>query len=117
MGGSERTGRWRPAPGLVAIAVTGGVELDLRDAHIEDEDIVITAVAVTGGIEITVPEGIEVDVGGFAFMGGHEYRPGSEPIRPGTPAVRVRGYAWMGGLEVRVKRSHEHGRRAPHRRR
>jgi len=58
-----------------------------------------------GGIEIIVPEGIEVDVGGFAFMGGHEYRPGSEPIRPGTPMVRVRGYALMGGLEVRVKRS------------
>ncbi|HVF77679.1 MAG TPA: DUF1707 domain-containing protein [Solirubrobacteraceae bacterium] len=105
MGGSERRGRWRPAPDLVAVAVMGGVELDLRDALIEDEDIVITAVAVMGGIEIIVPEGIEVDVGGFAFMGGHEYRPGSEPIRPGTPVVRVRGYALMGGLEVRVKRS------------
>jgi hypothetical protein len=105
MGGSARKGRWRPAPDLVAIAFMGGVELDLRDALIEDEDIVITAVAVMGGIEIIVPEGIEVDVGGFAFMGGHEYRPGSEPIRPGTPMVRVRGYALMGGLEVRVKRS------------
>ncbi|CAN5146053.1 hypothetical protein BH20ACT16_BH20ACT16_11690 [soil metagenome] len=70
MGGSERKGRWRPAPDLVAIAVMGGVELDLRDALIEDEDIVITAVAVMGGIEIIVPEGIEVDVGGLAFMGG-----------------------------------------------
>ena len=105
MGGSARKGRWRPAPDLVAIALMGGVELDLRDALIEDEDIVITAVAVMGGIEIIVPEGIEVDVGGFAFMGGHEYRPGSEPIRPGTPMVRVRGYALMGGLDVRVKRS------------
>ncbi len=105
MGGSERAGRWRPAPDLVAIAVMGGVELDLRDALIEDGDIVITAVAVMGGIEIIVPEGVEVDVGGFAFMGGHEYRPGSEPIRPGMPTVRVRGYALMGGLEVRVKRS------------
>ena len=105
MGASQRRGRWRPAPDLVAIALMGGVELDLRDALIEDEDIVITAVALMGGIEIIVPEGIEVDVGGFAFMGGHEYRPGSEPIRPGTPMVRVRGYALMGGLEVRVKRS------------
>jgi len=104
MGGSVRKGRWRPAPDLVAIAFMGGVELDLRDALIDDEDIVITAVACMGGIEIIVPEGIEVDLGGFAFMGGHEYRPGSEPVRPGTPMVRVRGYALMGGLEVRVKR-------------
>jgi len=105
MGGSERKGRWRPSPDLVALAVMGGIGLDLRDALIEDEDIVITAVAVMGGIEIIVPEGIAVDVGGFAFMGGHDYHPGSEPIRPGTPMVRVRGYAVMGGLEVRVKRS------------
>jgi hypothetical protein len=105
MGGSVRKGRWRPAPDLVAIALMGGVELDLRDALIDDEDIVITAVACMGGIEIIVPEGIEVDLGGFALMGGHEYRPGSEPVRPGTPMVRVRGYALMGGLEVRVKRS------------
>jgi hypothetical protein len=104
MGGSERRGTWRPSPDLVALALMGGVVLDLRGALIEG-DIVITAVAVMGGIEIIVPEGIEVDVGGFAVMGGHEHHPGSEPIRPGTPMVRVRGYALMGGLEVRVKRS------------
>ena len=105
MGSSERRGTWRPSPDLVALALMGGVVLDLRGALIEGEDIVITAVAVMGGIEIIVPEGIEVDVGGFAVMGGHEHHPGSEPIRPGTPMVRVRGYALMGGLEVRVKRS------------
>jgi uncharacterized protein DUF1707/cell wall-active antibiotic response 4TMS protein YvqF len=110
MGGTERRGRWRPAADLVAVAVMGGIELDLREALIEDEDIVITAVAVMGGIEIIVPEGIEVDVGGFALMGGHEYRPGNEPIRPGTPMVRVRGYALMGGLEVGVKRAPKHSR-------
>jgi hypothetical protein len=105
MGGTERSGRWRPAADLVAVAVMGGIKLDLRDALVEDEDIVITALALMGGIEIVVPEGIAVDVGGFAFMGGHEYRPGNEPIRPGTPMVRVRGYALMGGLEVAVKHS------------
>jgi hypothetical protein len=105
MGSSERRGHWRPAPDLVALTLMGGVVLDLRDALIGDEDIVITAVAVMGGIEIIVPEGIEVDVGGFAVMGGHEHRPGTEPIRHGTPMVRVRGYALMGGLEVKVKRS------------
>jgi hypothetical protein len=105
MGSSERRGRWRPSPDLVALTLMGGVVLDLRDALIEDEDIVITAVAIMGGVEIIVPEGIDVDVGGFAIMGGHEHRPGTEPIRPGTPMVRVRGYAVMGGIEVKVKRS------------
>ena len=105
MGGTERSGRWRPSPDLVALALMGGVKLDLRDALIDDDDLVITAVAVMGGIEIIVPDGVEVDMGGFAFMGGHDYRPGSAPIRPGTPVVRVRGYALMGGVDVRVKRT------------
>jgi len=111
MGGSERKGRWRPSPNLVALAWMGGIGLDLREALIEDEDIVITAVAIMGGIDIVVPEGIAVDMSGFAVMGGHDYRPGNEPIRPGTPMVRVRGYALMGGVDVRVKRSTA-GRRA-----
>ena len=53
-------------------------------------------------------------MGGFAFMGGHDYRPGSAPIRPGTPIVRVRGYALMGGVDVRVKRTPQPRRAIEH---
>jgi len=104
MGGSDRRGRWRPAPHSVAVALMGGVGIDLREATIEEDELVITAVAVMGGVEITVPEGVDVDLTGFAIMGGNEHRAGSAPVRPGTPIVRVRAFSLMGGVEVKVKR-------------
>jgi Domain of unknown function (DUF1707)/Cell wall-active antibiotics response 4TMS YvqF len=112
MGGAVRRGRWHPAPRSVAIALMGGVDLDLRDATIEGDELVITAVALMGGINVIVPEGIEVDLGGFALMGANDHRPGTAPVRPGTPVVRVRAFALMGGIDVKVRR----GRRSdpPH---
>jgi len=104
MGGCERRGRWRPAARSVAVAIMGGVELDLRDATIEHDELVITAVAVMGGVDVLVPEGVEVQLGGFAIMGGNEQDHGNAPVRPGTPVVHVRAYSLMGGVDVRVKR-------------
>lgn len=104
LGGCERKGRWRPAPDAIALAVLGGVELDLREAIIDTDEIVITAISILGGIEIVVPEGVEVDLGGFAFLGGTEHKPGTARIRPGTPIVRVRACTLLGGIEVKTKR-------------
>jgi hypothetical protein len=51
-----------------------------------------------GGIEITVPEGIEVRMDVFALMGGQSGP--RTPAPPGSPVLRVRGVALMGGVEV-----------------
>jgi hypothetical protein len=110
LGGCERRGRWRPAPRSVALALLGGVTLDLRDATIEGDELVITAFAVMGGIDVVVPEGVEVDLGGFALMGGNDHEPGDAPVRPGTPVVRVRAFSLMGGIQVRAPRGGD-GRR------
>ena len=104
LGGCERRGRWRPAPRSIAVAVMGGVDLDLRDATIEGGELVITAFAVMGGIEIVVPDGIDVDLSGFALLGGNEHQPGDAPVRAGTPVVRVRAFSLMGGIAVKARR-------------
>jgi hypothetical protein len=104
LGGCERRGRWRPSPHSVALAILGGVELDLRDATIEGRELLLTAVAILGGIEIVVPEGVAVDVGGFALLGGNEHQQGNVPVRPGTPVVHVRAFSLLGGVEVKVRR-------------
>ena len=59
-------------------------------------------VAVMGGIEITVPEDIDVDVSGIAFMGGFDHN-ASGPGVPGAPRVRILGFALMGGVDVKRK--------------
>jgi class 3 adenylate cyclase len=103
MGGSRRRGRWRPQPHTKALAIMGGCELDLRQAEIDGEEIVITAVAFMGGIDVIVPEGIEVDMSGVPIMGGKDLKVRDVAPTPGAPRVRVRAFPIMGGVTVRNK--------------
>lgn len=99
MSGSNRSGEWVVPAQHTALALMGGVELDLRHARFAGDDITITAVAIMGGIEITVPEHLNVEVSGFGLMGGFDGR--GAGARPGGPRVRINGFALMGGVEVK----------------
>jgi hypothetical protein len=105
MGGVDRKRRWRIAERSNAVAVMGGVHLDLRQAEITAPEVEITAVAIMGGIEIVVPEGVEVEVTGFAFMGGRDEHIAETRVLPGAPRIHVRAYALMGGVSVRSRPS------------
>jgi class 3 adenylate cyclase len=89
----------------------GGCDLDLRHAEIEGPEVVITAFAFWGGIKVVVPEGFDVELAGFSFMGGRSLRTRDVPIVPGSPRIVIRGFAVMGGIEVR-SRSSRSGRQA-----
>jgi hypothetical protein len=102
MSGARRAGRWVVPRSYVGVAVMGGIELDLREAQFAEPEVTIHAYTVMGGIEITVPEDVDVDVSGFAFMGGFDHN-ASGPGVPGAPRVRVIGFALMGGVDVRRK--------------
>ena len=103
MGGTDRKGRWRIAARSMVINVMGGSDLDLRDALIDSNETVITVVSIMGGSDIVVPEGVEVELGGFALMGGNDLEVEGPRPRPGAPVVRVRAYSLMGGTDVKTK--------------
>jgi hypothetical protein len=103
MSGAEKKGRWRAEGKHTAIAVMGGIELDLRKAEIVGHELEIVAFAFWGGIEILVPEGLSVEVSAVPLMGGVEARLPDVPPLPGSPRVRIRAIAIMGGIEVKVK--------------
>jgi hypothetical protein len=103
MAGTQKRGRWRLAPSTNVVCVMGGAELDLRHVELEDLDSTITVVAVMGGAEIIVPEGVDVDVTGFAFMGGKDFKPPRTPPPPSAPSIRIKAYAFMGGIEVKTR--------------
>jgi class 3 adenylate cyclase len=110
MGGSKRKGRWRVREKTNAVAIMGGCLLDLRQAEVEGPGVVINAIAVMGGIEIIVPEGIEVELGGIAIMGGKDsHRLKDVAVLPGSPVIRVRVFAFWGGVTVRSKPAHDVG--------
>ncbi|WP_078556630.1 DUF1707 domain-containing protein [Streptomyces sp. PCS3-D2] len=104
MSGFQRKGRWTVPPRFDAVAFWGGGELDLREADFAQREVVINCVAVMGGIEITVPPGVDVDVRGFGFMGAFDQRDSPGPTHPGAPRVVVTGFAFWGGVEVKIKK-------------
>ncbi|MER6257280.1 DUF1707 domain-containing protein [Streptomyces sp. NPDC001584] len=104
MSGFQRKGRWTVPARFDAVAFWGGGELDLREADFAQREVVINCVAVMGGIQITVPPGVELDVRGFGFMGAFDQRDNPGPVEPGAPRVVVTGFAFWGGVEIKVKK-------------
>jgi hypothetical protein len=104
MSGSDRKGRWRAEGKHTAIAIMGGIELDLRQAEIVGHELEIVAFAFWGGIDIIVPEGIQVEVTSVPIMGGIDAKLPDVPLLPGAPRIRVKAIAVMAGIDVKYKR-------------
>ena len=105
LGGHSPKGRIRLADTTNVVAVMGGCELDLRNAEIDGDEVVINCLSVMGGIEILVPEGISVDFSGLPLLGGTECKIADVPMTPGSPRVIVRAVAIMGGVEVKSRKT------------
>jgi hypothetical protein len=85
-------------------SVFGGIEIDLRRANTNKDEIVIEANAVFGGIELMVPENWRVTVKGAGVFGGYEDQtrpsPGAAPDAK-RPHLIMTGAAVFGGVSIR----------------
>ena len=79
-------------------AVMGGCMLDLRGSSIEGE-AVLNVFALMGGITLKVPPDWTVALNGTPIMGGFDEKTITAPH--GNKRLVIRGYAIMGGVEVR----------------
>jgi Cell wall-active antibiotics response 4TMS YvqF len=100
MGGVSRRVAHEPFRGAELTAIMGGCELDLRHATIEGGQAVVNAFTMWGGIEIRVPPTWNVINEATAFMGGAEDST-RQGVEPGRPRLVLRGFALMGGIEVK----------------
>ena len=101
-GGATRKGSWVVPRAFQAFALFGGVEIDLRDASLEDREVTIYANAIFGGVDITVPEGVAVITSGAGIMGGYD-GPSDDGGAPNGPVIHIKGVAIFGGVDVRRK--------------
>jgi hypothetical protein len=101
MGGVTRKGRWRLGRSCVSLTIMGGTDLDLNDAELAADTVELTVVSLMGGGDIYVPDGLNVEVSDFAFMGGNDVHLGEATPTPGGPTVRIRLISVMGGTDVR----------------
>ena len=108
MAGTSRKGLWEVGPTHTAVAIMGGVEMDLRQARFTTRETVIRAFGIWSGIDIYVNAYTRVIVDGVAIMGGFDQaRDKVQPeLGPDSPLVRVTGFALMAGVTV-------HGGRCP----
>ncbi|RZA36432.1 MAG: hypothetical protein EOP92_05315 [Lysobacteraceae bacterium] len=98
LGGFERRVTTQNFRGGEITAVMGGCSLDMRTASIQDE-AVINVFAFWGGVTIKCPPDWTVVLQGTPIMGGFEEKTANPPHN--QKRLIIRGYAIMGGVEVR----------------
>jgi hypothetical protein len=101
MGGHDRKGRWLVERRVNVVNVMGGSDLDLNDAELAGEYVEMTVFSLMGGASVRVPEGLNVEVSEFAFMGGNDVKLGNDRPDPGGPTLRLKLISIMGGSDVK----------------
>lgn len=94
-----RRGRMRLHRRTRAVSFFADVDLDLRDAEIDDPVVTVRILPVFGNVDVYVPEGVDVDVGGTLPFGRRRDW-GPDVARPGLPTVRVRAHGFFGTVDV-----------------
>jgi hypothetical protein len=99
-GSTEREGRIRVRRKVTCLTAFGNIDLDLRQATLEGDVITIVVFGAFGAADVYVPEGVEVDLRGFALFGHTRARGNELPPRPGTPLVRIFAVSLWAGIDA-----------------
>jgi uncharacterized protein DUF1707 len=99
-GGVTRKGRWRVRKNTHALALFGGMDLDLRDAIFEAPVVEISGFWCFGGLDIKVPDGIEIQDQTAGIFGGTDVRDVGDPA-PGAPTLVIEGVSLFGGVSIK----------------
>jgi predicted membrane protein len=108
LGGGDYNYSSRSLKGGRIFAFMGGAKLNLTEADIIEDSMVIDVFAMMGGVEIRVPVGWQVTMHGIPILGGMDNKTSSKSAddkaaaQP-TPGKRliIKGIAIMGGVEVK----------------
>jgi hypothetical protein len=103
LGSVER--RWTTAvpDGLVIRSLLGSVELDLREAEFREGVTEIEVRAVLGHVEVRLPDDVDAECHGRAFLGNFVHRAtgsASDPAAASRRVVRITGRAVLGNVEL-----------------
>ena len=99
-GDITRRGSWPSRDRLSPVAVFGDIDLDFRLAGMPAGQVAINAVAPFGNIDVLVPDGVQVDVGGFTLFGSKKIAVGDATENESAAVVRVRGFSLLGSVKV-----------------
>ncbi len=100
LSGNELKPTSTPFEGADLGSVLGGVVLDLTGSQMAGDRATVDVFTVMGGIEIFVPRDWNVTTKVVSFMGAcvDKRRP---PTTPATKTLIVRGFALLGGIDIK----------------
>ena len=101
MGGSDRKGRWRVGRSCTIVNVMGGSDIHLNDAEFAADVVEMRVFSLMGGSDVWIPDGLDVEISEFAFMGGNDLKIGEARPGDGGPLLRLKLISIMGGTTVR----------------
>lgn len=84
------------------VTFMGSSHIDLRNALIESPEMTLHLYCMMGEQQIVVPEGVEVEVTGFVFMGEKHVEVRDVRPRPGVPRLQIRAVGMMGEINIRT---------------
>ncbi|GAA3723174.1 hypothetical protein HDA32_000731 [Spinactinospora alkalitolerans] len=95
----SRSGRWVVPAEQLSFALFATAELDLRDALLVRNHVRMTASTLFGRVRVRVPEGVDVRVRGWSFLGRRATT--TRPVRTdGAPVLEVQGFSLFGSVRV-----------------
>jgi hypothetical protein len=97
----RKEGVWSAPPFLRVRAIFGTVVIDLREADIPVDGMIIDAESTLGEVKVFLPLGVGSEVDCTSVMG--EVKDKTQPGQEGLPFVRVRGGAVLGTIRVETK--------------
>lgn len=101
-GGAHRRIDSQQFEGGDAVALFGGVQLNLREAETKLPEVFIDVTAAFGGVEIRVPETWAVSMRVTSIFGGYDDKTHAPPAGPNKPPLLViTGAVIFGGLGVK----------------
>jgi len=84
-----------------ATAILGGLELDLTQAKLKDNQATVELTAILGGIDLFVPRDWKVIVDSSAILGGVDDKHSSAPPATIQMTLYVKATAILGGIDIK----------------
>lgn len=100
LGDVQRKGYWRLPAKVNVVTLLSDTDLDLREAVIETADNEMRLVCVLSDQNIVVPEGVELEVSGFSFLGRRDLNVAQVRPRPGVPRLHIKVLGVLSDLKV-----------------
>jgi len=100
LAGVEHRGRWRLREHLQVMSVFTVQTLDLGAAQPDAPESLVTIITAFGGASVIAPQGVSLDVSGFALFGGRNDNRAELPPFPGSPLIRIRAFSIFGGVRI-----------------